>query len=61
MLLQTRKTFNEFQAFHQALSFKFKTLAFTGMPPNPTFTNQQEQQIKNETFQKLLDQLVAYA
>lgn len=43
ILLQVRKTFNEFQAFHQALSLKFKTLSFVDMPPNPTFSSDQTQ------------------
>ena len=36
-LLQARKTFNEFMAFHQALQLKFKTLAFVAMPPKKSF------------------------
>jgi len=31
------------------------------MPPNPTFTSQKDQELKNETFQRLLDQLIGYA
>ena len=61
VFMQTRKTFNEFQAFHQALSLKFKTLSFADMPPNPTFTSEAVQKVKNETFQKLLNQLIEYA
>ena len=39
MLAMTKKTFHEFQAFHMALSLKFKTLAIVQMPPDPTFAS----------------------
>ena len=42
LLLQTKKTYNEFYAFHMALTQKFKTLAITAMPPDPTFARQKE-------------------
>ena len=39
LLAMTKKTFHEFQAFHMALSLKFKTLAIVQMPPDPTFAS----------------------